>query len=91
MITKQQAIACHEFHYGTCTRRIGPRGGITEHSEIWRRNGQTKLWKTRPSEFRVPIKHGLYAYDYITHDQADQFHAADDCPLLTTDGEVGRC
>lgn len=32
----------------------------------WRRNGKTKLWKTRPQEFRIPVKFGLYAYGYIT-------------------------
>lgn len=31
-----------------------------------RRNGATKIWKTRPGEFRIPIKHGLYDYGYIT-------------------------
>ena len=34
-----------------------------------RRNGATKTWKTRPTEFRIPIKHGMYDYGYIT--QAD--------------------
>jgi hypothetical protein len=24
-----------------------------------RRNGQTKLWKTRPNDFRIPVKAGL--------------------------------
>lgn len=24
-----------------------------------RRNGKTKLWKTRPADFRVPVKAGL--------------------------------
>lgn len=33
-----------------------------------RRNGQTKLWKTRPNDFKIPIKAGLRACAYITHD-----------------------
>jgi len=37
----------------------------------WRVNGQVKTWKTRPDEVRVPIKHGLYAYDYLTHNDLD--------------------
>ena len=32
----------------------------------WRRNGKTKLWKTRPDQFKIPVKHGLYQYGYIT-------------------------
>ena len=34
----------------------------------WRVNGKIKLWKTRPDHFRVPLKHGLYWYDYLTHE-----------------------
>lgn len=30
-----------------------------------RRNGQTQTWKTRPSEFRIPVKAGLKAYGEI--------------------------
>jgi hypothetical protein len=33
----------------------------------WRITGATKTWKTRPNEFRIPLKHGLYAYGEITH------------------------
>ena len=37
----------------------------------WRVNGVPKTWKTRPNEVRVPIKHGLRDYDYLTHDDLD--------------------
>jgi len=33
----------------------------------FRRNGKTKTWKTR-SDFRIPVKHGLYDYGYIDQD-----------------------
>jgi CCR4-NOT transcriptional regulation complex NOT5 subunit len=33
----------------------------------WRVNGQVKTWKTRPDEFKLPIKHGLYSYAYLDH------------------------
>lgn len=39
-----------------------------------RRNGKTKLWKTRPNEFQIPAKHGLYDYYYITHNNADEWY-----------------
>lgn len=31
-----------------------------------RRNGRTQTWKTRPSEFRIPVKAGLKAYAALT-------------------------
>ena len=31
-----------------------------------RRNGKTQTWKTRPGEFRIPIKAGLKACGEIT-------------------------
>lgn len=30
-----------------------------------RRNGATKLWKTRPNDFRIPVKYGLKECFYI--------------------------
>lgn len=82
MLTPEQIQNASEFHYGTCTRTIGPRGGVTEYIETWRRNGKTKLWKTRPNEFRIPVKRGLYEYGYITDAEQDLVHASEDCPLL---------
>lgn len=32
-----------------------------------RRNGATKTWKTRPGDFRIPIKAGLRVYGELTH------------------------
>lgn len=49
----------------------------------WRINGKVKLWKTRPDEFKVPIKYGLKQCDYITHLNADMFYLTED--------EVYRC
>ena len=82
MITREQAITSREFHYGKCTCTVGPRGGKTVKVETWRRNGATKTWKTRPDEFSVPIKYGLYGYSSIEHWDAAEWHAAEDCPLL---------
>jgi hypothetical protein len=35
-----------------------------------RRNGATKTWKTRPNEFRIPVKAGLKSCGYLDHDSA---------------------
>ena len=38
------------------------------NGNLWnvRRNGKTKLWKTRPDDFVVPIKYGFKSYGHIT-------------------------
>lgn len=36
-------------------------------------NGQIKRWKTRPGEFRVPVKYGMYDYFYIDHTNAHEW------------------
>ena len=38
-----------------------------------RRNGATKTWKTRPGEFRIPVKAGLRICGYVQHDNQDDF------------------
>jgi hypothetical protein len=81
VVTKEQAMSADMFHYGTCTRTTGPRGGVTEHVEQWRRNGSTQVWKTRPGEFRVPIKYGMRGYSQLTDGNASEFHTEADCPL----------
>lgn len=60
--THEQIISSSEYHF--------VRAG--KSCEVWRRNGATKLWKTRPNEFRIPVKHGLYDHGYIT--QSDIIH-----------------
>ena len=34
---------------------------------VLRRNGATQLWKTRPTEFSIPIKAGLNSCSRLTH------------------------
>jgi hypothetical protein len=37
--------------------------------KLWvaRRNGRTQTWKTRPGDFRIPIKIGFRGYGELTH------------------------
>jgi len=82
MITKQQALTARAFHAeGACHRSVGPRGGVTETSEVWRRNGATKTWLTRPNEFRLPIKYGLRDYSAISELEVNRMHVPEDCLL----------
>lgn len=86
MVTKDQAMNERYFHHGDCKRFIGPRGGLKTRVETWRANGACKTWKTRPDEFRLPIKYGMYAFGYLTHDNADEFHTASECWLNHEEG-----
>ena len=81
MITKEQALTANEFHYRECQRIVGPRGGVKLIQEIWRRNGKTQTWKTRPSEWRIPVKYGLFDYGRILDRDSYLWHTAEDCPL----------
>jgi len=36
-------------------------------------NGKCKTWKTRPTEFRLPVKYGLRTCFYITEDNAHEW------------------
>lgn len=47
-----------------------------------RRNGATKLWKTRPADFRIPIKAGFKACGYIERDNLHNFAHVDDLDAL---------
>mgnify|MGYP003394573501 FL=1 len=83
MITKEQAVRAHEFHYTgkqACHMSIGPRGGISAHKTVCRRNGQTRTWKRDVARFEVPIKYGLYEYSTINQNNAANWHVAEDCP-----------
>lgn len=32
----------------------------------WRVNGKVKTWKRDVNRIKIPLKHGLYMYDYLT-------------------------
>ena len=38
-----------------------------------RSNGVCKTWKTRPDEFKLPVKHGLRTCFYITEANASEW------------------
>ena len=83
-VSKEQAMnAQHrqEFHYGECTVYNGPKGGKRFNRYVVRVTGLCKTWKTRPEEFSLPIRHGLYRSGAITHWNNNEFHSAQDCPL----------
>ena len=82
MITKQQALTEQHFHCEAvrrCVKTIGPRGGVEISVVNVRASGSCQTWKTRPDDFKLPVKFGLYASTYITQDNAGSFHLPKDC------------
>lgn len=85
VLTKKDAITEDAFHYtgdGPCSVKTGPRGGQITHCVRVRRNGATQTRKTRPSEWRAPVKYGIKARDQFSIRQSDApfYHAVKDCP-----------
>lgn len=43
----------------------------------WRVNGRVKLWKRSPNRVQIPIKHGLYDFDYLTENELNLVNLGD--------------
>lgn len=56
---------------------------IDNNNKRWKVNGQVKLWKTDPKRIKVPLKHGLYTYDYLG---GIDFEDDDTCTFVTKEG-----
>jgi len=72
MITKRQAMqACYrqEFHHVSLKN-------ADETPVRCRVNGACKVWKTRPNDFRLPVKYGLKECFYITPDNATDWNVS---------------
>lgn len=88
-LTKAEAMTADVFHVAqSChaTVTVGPRGGITVgRTEVYRRNGRTQTWKTRPNDFSIPVKYGLKQAFRITDFDHEDFHVGrpEDCPKGT--------
>ena len=59
------------------------------HSEIrtnasgacqrWRVNGKPKTWKRQPERVQVPLKYGMYEFDYLYESDLNITHRERDC------------
>jgi hypothetical protein len=56
----------HTFHHHSATNADGSPARC-------RVTGRVKTWRTRPDEFRIPVKHGMRNSFYITHDNAHEW------------------
>lgn len=66
MVTKEQAETCRNFKHLT---EKDSRGKPV----VCRVSGSCRVWKTRPNEFKLPVKYGLRTSFYITNDNADKW------------------
>ncbi len=88
MITKSQALSLGYgdiLHYTgrhACSRTVGPRGGVTEKVTAVRVTGRCQTWKTRPEDFRLPVKYGLRESSAIEHTNSGDWHTVENCPML---------
>lgn len=69
MVTKEQALTAQHFEHVTAKNADGTPMRC-------RANGACKTWKTRPLEFCLPVKRGMYEHGYITQGNADQWSVA---------------
>ncbi len=67
-VTKEIAMCADEFFSTTLTNKDKNKTPLRV-----RRNGKTQTWKTRPNEFRIPVKYGLYEYYNITQDNCHEW------------------
>lgn len=74
MITIEQAKTVRRFYHATL--RYRRNGKPTDKPLECRANGACKTWKTRPTEFRLPVKYGMKECFYITQANAHEWCAS---------------
>lgn len=70
MVTLAQAKSLHQgtvLHFRHAYNADGT-------PQRWRVNGAPKTWKTRPTDVRVPLKHGLYSFGYLDQNNLADFN-----------------
>ena len=67
MITLDQA---KELTIGTILYHVHNRN-VDNTPQRWRVNGMVKTWKRDLARVKIPLKYGLYGYDYLTENDLD--------------------
>lgn len=75
MITKAQAMNHHgQFMHMTAKDSTGA-------PVVCRTNGKCQVWKTRPNDFKLPVKYGLRDCFYITPENAADWCTPENYPV----------
>ena len=69
MITKDQAMSNRYFKHVSLK---DSRGNPVK----CRAAGKCQIWKTRPADFKLPVKYGLKQWFYITPENAHEWNVA---------------
>lgn len=72
MLTKDQALT---LRHGQTLHHVSLKNRDKTPLRA-RVNGACKTWKTRPDEFRLPVKYGLRECFYIDHNNAGEWEIA---------------
>ena len=81
MITRDQAINNQTFYLIESHRRDGKPDRVV----AVRRSGKTQTWKTRPDDWSLPTKYGLYRSIRWTHRDARLLYATQEDAQLDID------
>jgi hypothetical protein len=71
MLTKEQAVA---LRHGATLEHVRTKNADGTPARC-RVTGKCQTWKTRPGDFKLPVKHGMYDSFYITPANADVWNA----------------
>jgi plastocyanin domain-containing protein len=78
VVTKDQALTCNKFHINGCCMVTTVKGKFANQS-VFIRVGETTI---NGNGFSVPIERfDTSAEYYLTDNNADLFHAVNECPL----------
>lgn len=72
MLTKDEAVA---LHLNDTLVHATKKDSRKQPMKV-RVSGKTKTWKTRPDDFKVPVKYGLYQSGYIEPHNAAEWSKA---------------
>lgn len=72
MINKNMAM---QLAHGAVLHHVSRKGSDKQPMRV-RVSGRCQTWKTRPEEFKLPVKYGLYNSGYITPANAHEWEVA---------------
>lgn len=73
MLTKSQALS---LRHGQTLHSVTRKNADGTPMRV-RVNGKVKTWVRNPDAFQIPVKHGLYAYGYVTEQNAAEWELSE--------------
>lgn len=72
MVTKEQA---ETLPFNSKLQHVSAKDSRGLPKQV-RVSGKCKTWKTRPGDFKLPVKYGLFASGYITPSNAHEWQVS---------------